>query len=186
MALYNDNQKLSIVLLSDLWGIYTSDWWLIYKNILGEKFKIIELDSRTIAKVPEHLKNEKDIHHFFIEEGIQNAVKYISQSTLKEVAIIAFSIGGTIAWQALLNNQEVHYLFAISSTRLRYERIIPKVETLLFYGEKDIYQPDKRWYQQHQISPIIFQNESHDFYMKSQNAVNICNTIINTIQTKTQ
>lgn len=168
----------SLLVISDLWGIESSTWWQYYTSILKEKFEIIELDSRVLANVPNELKAEKDIHQYFVEEGIFKAVNKLSNSSFKTDAILAFSIGGTIAWQSLLKNPNTANLFAISSTRLRNETQNPDIKIHLFYGEEDKFQPEKKWFDQHHITPIIFKGELHNFYMKQEYAQSICEKII--------
>ncbi|MCO5230527.1 MAG: hypothetical protein M9958_05150 [Chitinophagales bacterium] len=174
----------SLLIISDLWGIESSTWWQYYTSVLKEKFDIIELDSQVLAKVPNEFKDEKDIHRYFVEVGIFNAVNKLSQAPLKVDAILAFSIGGTIAWQSLLKNQNSPSLFAISSTRLRNETLKPNAKIYLFYGKEDIFQPEKKWFEQQHIAPIIFKEEQHDFYMKQEYAQSICKMILEEVVNK--
>ena len=56
--------------------------------------------------------------------------------------------------------------YAISATRLRYEKEIPNSNIHLFYGKKDIYQPKQDWLKFHHLNKIIFEKEGHDCYQK--------------------
>jgi pimeloyl-ACP methyl ester carboxylesterase len=94
-----------------------------------------------------------------------------------KIDILAFSIGGTIAWKAILKGLKVERLFAVSSTRLRYETEVPDCEIKLYFGEKDNWKPDEYWFEKHQITPEIIKNKSHQMYLEKDFIHLICDAI---------
>ncbi|MEL6944601.1 MAG: alpha/beta hydrolase, partial [Bacteroidota bacterium] len=68
-----------------------------------------------------------------------------------EVSILAFSIGGTIAWKAALKGLKIKSLWAFSATRLRYEVERPNIPIQLFFGQKDEYRPSSNWFDRREI-----------------------------------
>ena len=56
-----------------------------------------------------------------MNSGIEIAVQTLLNKEKGEIKILAFSVGGTIAWKAALKGLKVSDLVAVSSNRLRYE-----------------------------------------------------------------
>ena len=92
---------------------------------------------------------------------------------------MGFSIGGTIAWKASLKGLNVYQLITVSSTRLRFETEIPNCQIKLYFGGKDLNMPDLEWFMDLKISNQFFENEDHQLYLKGNNALVICNDILN-------
>ena len=78
---------------------------------------------------------------------------------------MAFSIGGTIAWQAALQGLNVRKLLAFSSTRLRHETLKPDSDIRLWYGAKDLYQPGADWFESIGIDYQILNKKEHELYL---------------------
>ena len=91
---------------------------------------------------------------------------------------MGFSIGGFIAWKACFSVLSIQNLYAISSTRLRYENEKPIVNIELFYGDNDPYKPSSDWFEHLDIKQQLYLNETHDFYKNKNVAEDICKLII--------
>lgn len=122
------------------------------------------------------------MHEQFIAGGIQRAVEYLIQKEKGIINILAFSIGGLIAWKACLAGLKTQYIFTISATRLRHETHKPDGAIELIYGENDTYKPDQEWFQNLEIKEYLYKNETHEFYKKKELAKDICQMIIEKLQ----
>ena len=165
-------------MLSDLWGKEKSDWIVYYTNILEKHFDVAFYDSCDLGNVDKSNYSEEKLHEQFVNGGIQNAVENLIQKEKGIIIILAFSIGGFIAWKACLSGLNAQYLFAISATRLRFETQKPAGTITLLYGEDDDYKPDFDWFQSMELSEIFYKNEAHEFYKKKEIAEDICRMII--------
>lgn len=173
----NSTNKQRLILISDLWGNNNSDWIIFYTSILENHFDLQFYDARDLAEIDCRAEIE-NIHQQFVNGGIEKAVSNLLPKEKNSVNVLAFSIGGTIAWKVALAGLKVDNLFAISSTRLRYETQKPDGIIKLYYGENDVYKPDENWFSTMRIKPRIYQNEDHEFYRKKEIAEEICEMII--------
>jgi hypothetical protein len=169
-------QKL--IILSDLWGRQKSDWIVHYTNILQDHFIIEYYNSCELAEINLTEYEEEKIHYQFINGGIEKAIKNLMAQEKVSVCVLGFSIGGYIAWKAAIEDFNVKSITAVSSTRLRNEEIKPKCEIDLIYGEDDSAKPKQEWFDKLELESKIYKGEKHDFYMKEENAINICKEII--------
>ena len=119
------------------------------------------------------------IHQEFIEAGIEKAVENLLKFETQKIHILAFSVGGTIAWKAALLGLKVQNLFAVSATRLRYETIKPSTKVELFFGDDDSFLPDSKWFEEMQIKKHFITNYDHEMYREKEIAYDICSSIIN-------
>lgn len=171
--------KPRLIILSDLWGKAQSDWIKFYQKKLRPFYKITFYDCRKLGNLDENHSTEKEIHQGFVHGGIDQAVQKLIELEQSEIDILAFSIGGAIAWKAMLKGLNVKYLYAVSATRLRYETALPKGNIQLFYGKLDQYQPKKIWFEKFNIKPIIFNEKGHTLYCENEFAERICLYIVN-------
>ncbi len=155
-----------LLLLSDLWGKRQSDWLECYQNILKPKFEIQKYDICALGNIDLSVYEEDAIHQQFVNGGIERAVENLLAQEKVRVHVLAFSMGGTIAWKAIQQGLKVDLFYAVSATRLRYESEQIGVPTQLFYGEMDTFKPDRVWFKQMQIPYVIFANEEHECYRK--------------------
>ncbi len=169
-------QKLTII--SDLFGKTHSDWISLYYNYLSSKFEITYLDSKALAEISLESDNQEKIHKAFIEHGIETAVKNLIQTKTETINILAFSIGGTIAWKAILNGLKVNHFWAVSSTRLRHETEKLKCDTTLFFGKNDAYIPNTNWFKTLHIKHHIFEGKEHAMYSEPETIELVCTTIL--------
>ena len=168
-----------LVMLSDLWGNKRAGWIAYYSKILREHFEIELYDSCELGEIDMTEYSEDQIHHQFINGGIEKAVKSLIKKEKGSINILGFSIGGYIAWKAACEGLRVMELTAVSSTRLRYENIQPECSIRLVYGEYDLFKPENRWLDRFKLETKIYKGEKHNLYIKKNIATDICYDIIN-------
>ena len=170
--------KKRLIILSDIWGIKNSNWIAQYTEILKEHFEIQLYDSCELGGVNIEYTTQELIHQQFIQFGIDKAVENLIQKEDSSVSILAFSIGGTIAWKATLKGLKTDHIYALSSTRLRFETQKPNTKIELFFAENDSNKPNKNWFSQLKIDDQLYQNKKHEFYKEKEVAITICQQII--------
>lgn len=157
--------KSRLVILSDLWGYTNNEWMTAYTYALQDEYSISYYDCRELAGIDLELKEESVIHSAFVNGGIERAVENLCSLEKGDFTVLAFSIGGTIAWKAALAGLNVKTIYALSSTRLRYEAEKPPCKIMLAYGENDENKPNQSWFDQHEITPLILEGMDHEMYM---------------------
>lgn len=167
-----------LLILSDLWGKAKSSWVDDYINLLQDTFEIQFYDCCELGGVDTTIFIEENIHSQFVNGGIERAVDVLLDKEKKQVFMLAFSIGGTIAWKAALNGLNIETLYLISSTRLRYEIQAPSCNLKLYYGDQDNYIPDISWFINFQIIPELNKNKSHLMYVEKDFIHLICDVIL--------
>lgn len=170
--------KPRLIILSDLWGKEKSDWVSTYVELLKSKFEIQYYDCCELGEIDKTNYTEENLHSQFVNGGIERAVRSLLKIEMNQIDILAFSIGGTIAWKAALRGLNVRSLFAVSSTRLRYEVEIPNGAIKLYYGEKDSNKPNNDWFEKHSIAFEIIKDKGHNFYTEKEYTTPICNKIL--------
>lgn len=170
--------KPRLLILSDLWGKEKSAWTLDYIELLKDKFEIQYYDCRELGEIEKINYTEENLHNQFVNSGIEKAVENLLIAEKNQIDVLAFSIGGAIVWKAALKGLKVKKLFAVSSTRLRYEDKIPNGTIKLYYGENDCNKPSNDWFETHSIDFEIIKNKEHDFYTEKGSAISICNEIL--------
>lgn len=168
--------KPRLLLLSDLFG-GNPEWIEYYIQILESKFDVHYYDVLTLAEI-DFSEDEKEIHNQFLNGGIEKAVDNLLASEKNEVAVLAFSIGGTIAWKASLKGLKTTKLIAISSTRLRFETEIPNCEIKLYFGDQDLNSPNNEWFSKLKIEKHILENQKHQLYLDKKNVFLICSNLL--------
>ncbi|PXY03085.1 alpha/beta hydrolase [Marinifilum breve] len=169
--------KPVLIILSDLWGKEKSDWIQFYTRHLSAIYEISFYDSCTLAGVDKSVYQENRLHEQFVNGGISKAVENLINEEHKIVDVLAFSVGGVIAWKTALKKECVRDIFALSSTRLRVEVEKPDCYIRLFYGEKDRYQPRSNWFERLEIKNNIIPNALHEMYRDKSVAEIICKEI---------
>ena len=168
--------KPRLVILPDLFGGKNPEWLHYYTTILESHFDIQYYNILELAGIsPDH--DETSIHNQFLNDGIENVINALLVYEKKEIAVLGFSIGGTIAWKASLKGLKVSKLIAVSSTRLRFETEVPNCKIKLYFGEKDLNKPDSKWFSDLKVSGEILENENHQLYLQQKNAFAICNNL---------
>ncbi len=151
-------------------------WLERYKIGLMAGFEIIMYDSRIIGEVDTLDGVQENIHRQFVEGGIDRAVEYLLENEKGKTDVLAFSVGGLIAWKAAMKGLNIERLCAVSSTRLRYETEKPQCKIKLFYGVDDPYRPQRDWFEKMQLDYQIIPNEGHDIYTNPENFALFCKT----------
>ncbi|MTI31205.1 alpha/beta hydrolase, partial [Xanthovirga aplysinae] len=139
-------------------------WITSYVEALKSTFEVKSYDCCILGEVDKSEFSEHDLHQHFVNGGIEIAVKKLLKLEPQEINILAFSIGGTIAWKAGLEGLKINHLFAVSSTRLRLETKKPNCPVKLYYGEKDSFRPNKEWLNKLNLSYKIWENKEHQMY----------------------
>lgn len=171
--------KPQLLILSDLWGIQKATYLPQYTALLQSKFDIQFIDCCQLGQIDTSNYIQENLHQQFVNGGIERAVKSLLKNYQQEVNILAFSIGGTIAWKANLAGLKVRNLYAISATRLRYETERPNSQISLIYGALDTYQPQQNWFKKLSILDYtILENEAHELYQKTTVIQQICEILL--------
>ncbi|MGG6230423.1 alpha/beta hydrolase [Tenacibaculum sp. SDUM215027] len=174
--------KYRLIILSDLWGVIDASWVSMYVDKLSEDFEVTFYSSCELAEIPEKNLSEEERHHFFVNGGIEKAVKKLVELEKERLIVLAFSIGGTIGWKACLKGLNVKKLYAISSTRLRYETEKPKAEAILYFGEEDNYKPNNSWFERMEVDYSIIPQKAHEVYKEEEFAAKLCLQIKNSYE----
>ncbi|WP_196888456.1 alpha/beta hydrolase [Aureivirga sp. CE67] len=156
--------KEKLIILSDLWGKKKSEWIREYFDVLNKDYSIKFYDCCELGEIDTSDYREEKLHKQFIRGGIEKAVENLLLLEKEKINILAFSIGGTIAWKFGLKGGKINNLTCLSSTRLRKEEFRPKGNIFLYYGEKDNFQPSKEWLEIMSLKYQIVQTEKHEFY----------------------
>lgn len=170
--------KPKLLILSDLFGGQHPAWINYYKNALRAKFEIQYYDTPELANINVSSLTETDIHNQFLNGGIDKAVESLLKLETDKVIVLGFSIGGTIAWKASLQGLKTTHLFAVSSTRLRYEAKAPGCKIKLYFGGNDPNKPNSKWFLDLNVTNEILQNQGHQLYLEEKNAALICAEIL--------
>jgi len=173
--------KPRLLILSDLFGGKNPEWVKIYMNLLQSKFEIKYYDVTELANIDSDNFIESDIHNQFVNGGIDKAVQNLIQLETGKIVVLGFSIGGTIAWRASLKGLNITHLFAVSSTRLRYETKAPNSIVKLYFGEKDLHKPNSKWFLNFNLESEILLNQDHQLYLIENNVLLICDDILKTL-----
>ena len=173
--------KPKLLILSDLFGGENPEWIKPYTDLLESKFEIQYYDVLELANITISDLTEMDIHNQFLNGGIDKAVDNLLELEKGKVAVLGFSIGGTIAWKAVLKGLKVSHLTAVSSTRLRYETHLPDCKVKLYFGENDKNKPESQWFLNLDVSYEILQNMLHQLYRDSKNAALISNFVLDSL-----
>ena len=141
---------------------------------MNDKFDIEFYDCCELGNIDKTYYNEKNLHSQFVNGGIEKAVENLLKIEKGQIDVLAFSIGGTIVWKAALKGLNVRKLFAVSSTRLRYENEIPNGVIKLYYGGNDNNKPNEDWLKKGSVDFAILKNRDHSFYIEKDFIASIC------------
>lgn len=153
-----------IIVLTDLWGMMRADWLQAYTKPLSQEAEVQIYDSRELAAISTELDSEEELHLAFVQGGVDRAVGRLLQLEQSSVEVLAFSIGGTIAWKAGLQGLQMTRLYAFSASRLRKEVQKPDAQISLRYGAEDAYHPDADWENSMSLDYELVPHEAHEFY----------------------
>ena len=170
--------KNRLIILSDLWGKEKSKWISHYLEQLQHDFTIQYYDCCSLGHIDKSDYTQENLHTQFVNGGIERAVQNLIQLETDKTDILAFSIGGAIAWKYGVETGNIKTLYSISATRLRHESRKPYGKIMLFYGDQDYYAPDKNWFYTMNIKPQILKNKKHEVYTEKQFSKLFCKEII--------
>ena len=170
-------KKPKLLLLSDLWGWDHAEWSLQYQHELKSSFDVLWYDSCMLGGVDKSCVDQEALHHQFIHGGISTAVAKMKVLEKDPVHILAFSVGGAIAWKYALQTQLALSLTCVSSTRLRKETLKPVCPVTLYFGEHDDYIPPQQWFDQWDVNSNILINQGHEMYRNPEVVSLICKVL---------
>ena len=157
--------KPKLLLLSDLWGFQDEAWSQDYIAALQHHHEVTLFDSPQLAGINVKGQSQDTIHRQLINGGIETAVQQLRAQVPQSIdMIIGCSVGGVIAWKAILAGLQTKKLVAISATRLRHETQKPDGDIVLYYGEQDKYRPSAEWSQSLQVTTHLLPGVGHDVY----------------------
>jgi len=113
-----------------------------------------------------------------VQGGIDNAVSELTERENDKVDILAFSVGGVIAWKYGVESRRIGSLYCVSSTRLRHEKIRPEGEIELYFGHRDEYRPDNEWLNGMDVNYEVISDQGHGIYMDQMFAESLSRHII--------
>ncbi len=167
-----------LIIISDLWGREKSEWLINYTQILKRDFDIAYYDSCELGGIDKSDYTEEKLHKQFVNGGIEKAVESLIKTEKGKVNILAFSVGGTIAWQFGIKSDQIDSLICVSSTRLRYETVRPNGRITLYFANNDSYKPPVEWCEGMALNCNIIIDKEHQFYRESKSSDQICKQII--------
>ena len=170
--------KKRLVILSDLWGLQQTDWLEEYVYKLSSCYEIQIYDSCDLADVDKTECTQNNLHSQFISGGIDRAVQSLLDLELDNVSILAFSVGGVIAWKYGIVSGKVDSLYCVSSTRLRHEFSKPDCRISLYYGDRDNFRPDKKWFINLALEENLVEGKDHYLYRDADFAKSMVKKII--------
>ncbi|MBL6447712.1 hypothetical protein JMN32_15445 [Fulvivirga sp. 29W222] len=168
-----------LIILSDLWGKERSGWVNNYIRYLKEGFEVQYYDCCELGGVDKSIYAEEVLHRQFVNGGVGRAVEQLLTLEKGKVSILAFSVGGTIAWKFALESDRVESLYCVSSTRLRYETIRPEGKIELYFGQNDPFIPQKRWLDKINVVYSILPDKDHQFYAEAEFSEHLSRHILN-------
>lgn len=169
--------KPKLLIISDLFGFENSGWVNSYTELLEVDFELVLYDCCSLAGIDKIDMSKGELHSQFLDGGIETAVNKLLNLEKKEINVLAFSIGGTIAWKAALKGLAINHLFAISSTRLRFETKKPSCSIHLVLGENDPFIPAENWFHNLNLKSQIIKNGTHEIYRQKEIIRNLCKRI---------
>ena len=167
-----------LIVLSDMWGIKKGLWITSYFGYLQQYYKIQFYDIQQLATLDVPVLTEENIHTAFVDGGIDIAVAHLLKMEKEPTHVLAFSMGGTIAWKAGLRGWPMKSLTAISSTRLRFEAQSPDCDIHLIYGECDEYRPGLKWASEVGVALNVVPNFGHELYSDEKIIGEVCMNLL--------
>ncbi|MGB2128680.1 MAG: alpha/beta hydrolase [Flavicella sp.] len=166
--------KNRLLLLSDLWGFTDARWVRHYALQLQKDFDLVLYDVCELAGITKQVASQEERHRFFVDGGIEIAVTKLLELEKKPVSVLAFSVGGVIAWKFALRCTVVQNLVCVSSSRLRYEQNKPDTRFFLYYGALDAFISKATFFKYLAISYQIIHHAAHEMYRQKLVAATVC------------
>lgn len=169
--------KARLVVISDLWGVEKHRWFTHYTRVLESKFDIKYYDSCELGKIDKSNYSQEHLHRQFVHGGVKTAVNSLLELEKQTVNILAFSIGGTIAWKFGIESNNINTLICVSSTRLRKETEKPNGKIELYFGENDKFRPIKEWFEMMKLDCNVLLDKEHEVYREPEFAKQLSEVI---------
>lgn len=171
--------KKRLLILSDLWGRDKAAWLIHYTQRLKADFELVYYDCCELGAIDKTNYSQENLHQRFVNGGIERAVKALTETEAEteQISILAFSIGGTIAWKFGLETGRIDSLVCVSSTRLRHETKRPKGNISLYFGNNDPYKPSAAWLEQMNVRAEILKGKEHQLYQEAEFAAQLAKQI---------
>lgn len=136
------NSNRCMILLHEIYGI-NQHMQYYAKLLFKQNFDVYIPKLINIEEPFPYEEEERAYHHFIENKGFENAYNQVTaliddlSKKYKEVHIIGFSVGATVAWLCS-NHENVHRIVGLYGSRIRqYLDIIPMSDTVLIYGEHE-------------------------------------------------
>jgi len=160
-----------------MWGLDLDAWIMYYVELLDPDFRIRPYDCCESGKVNTVETSEEVIHSAFVPCGIDVAARKLVEMEPENAHILAFSVGGTIAWKAGMTGMQIGHFHAALSTRLRLQTEKPAFPTRLFHGSDDPFQPKASWFEQMEVGSPLLVSGAHGFYPSTAASTRLCGTM---------
>ncbi|MCG8573301.1 MAG: alpha/beta hydrolase [Flavobacteriales bacterium] len=167
-----------LIILSDLWGKERAQWLSYYLDELKGHFDIQYYDCCELGDIDKSDYSQENLHQQFVNEGIDRAFQQLLELEKGRVNLLAFSVGGTIAWKFGLKSGLIQELYCVSSTRLRHEKLQPTGKITLYFGEKDDFKPSSNWLNQMNVNFKMVTGKGHEMYRDKDFASAFCQELI--------
>ena len=151
-----------------MWGALNDAWKHYYLDALTPYFELIWLDARVLADIDPTITDQEGLHQAFTAGGIEQAVEKLIEARYATTHLLAFSVGGVIAWRYALRIQGVQSLTAVSATRLRKEFEVPECDIKLYFGAEDQFRPDQAWAESKPIECVVVPKKKHPCYRETE------------------
>ncbi|WP_149304042.1 dienelactone hydrolase family protein [Pareuzebyella sediminis] len=173
-----------LVILSDMWGSKKGLWITSYLGYLQQYFDITFYDCQELGDLEVAVSSEENIHHAFVNGGIDTAVAHLLKKENEPAHYLGFSVGGAIAWKANNMGVPMKSLYAVSATRVRVETQKPNCPIRLLFGDQDIYRPKSTWYEKMGIERELIKNFGHEMYTDEKMIKKVCLDLLNLVTQK--
>ena len=107
---------------------------VLYDKTGEQHYDIVFYDCQELANINLTIENHENLHAEFVNDGIDTAVNHLLKKEKIPSHYLAFSMGGTIAYKAGILGLPIKSLYAISSTRVRFQKEIPSFSTKFLFG----------------------------------------------------
>ncbi len=174
-----------LLVLSDMWGVKKGLWITSYFGYLQQYYDIQFYDCQQLGNIDEVVNNQENLHRAFVEGGIDTAVAHLIRKEKTASHVLAFSMGGTIAWKAALAGLPIKSLTTVSATRIRMEEQKPGCADLnLIFGECDTFKPDMNWANRVGVALNVIPSFGHELYSDEKIISEVCMELLSKVTRK--
>ncbi|MDF0715738.1 hypothetical protein PY092_06225 [Muricauda sp. 334s03] len=153
-----------LVVISDKWGAKKGLWIASYFGYLQQYYDIVFHDCQQLGNVDVSIFSEENIDNAFKEGGLDSAVSNLVNKETEPAHYLAFGIGGTVAFKALLKGLPAKSVTSISAIGIENENETVPSDVELIYGECDKSKPGLKWAKTVGADLRIVPNFGHTLY----------------------